>query len=60
MSDLVYQGERSHLIEYLTALGWDVTTQTLEEAYAANGFEMPDDDLFAAFANTRTVSAVLL
>ena len=28
MSDLIYHGERSHVIEYLTAHGWDVTSQT--------------------------------
>jgi hypothetical protein len=47
------------MIEYLTARGWHVTAQNLEEAYAANGFELPDDDLFAAFTDARIVSAVL-
>ena len=28
MNDLIYHGERSHVIEYLTAHGWDVTAQT--------------------------------
>src|SRR6185295_3937730 len=38
MSDLIYHGERSHVIEYLTAHGWDVTSQSMRDAYAANGF----------------------
>ena len=37
-SDLVYHGERSHVIEYLTALGWQVSAQKITEAYTANGF----------------------
>jgi methyltransferase (TIGR00027 family) len=59
MADLVYHGERSHVIEYLTSAGWDVSTQTLKEAYAANGFEFPDDEVTAAFGNLSYVSAVL-
>lgn len=59
MAGLVYQGERSDMIEYLRARGWDVTAQSLEEAYAANGFALPDDEMFAAFAGARIVSAVL-
>jgi methyltransferase (TIGR00027 family) len=59
MADLVYHGERSHVIEYLTSAGWDVSTQTAKEAYAANGFEFPDDEATAPFANLSYVSAVL-
>lgn len=59
ISDLVYEGRRSDVAEYLNAHGWDVTSQTLEEAYAANGFEVPGDDMFAAFADARVVSGVL-
>ena len=58
MSDLVYHGERTHVIEYLTSLGWKVSVQTTKEAYAANGFEYPDDETFAAFATVNYVSAV--
>src|SRR5271166_1029821 len=59
MADLVYHGERSHVIEYLASHGWDVSTQTMEEAYAANGFEFPDDEATALFAGLSYVSAVL-
>ncbi|MFN3006712.1 class I SAM-dependent methyltransferase [Mycolicibacterium wolinskyi] len=59
LSELVYEGERSDVTDYLSAHGWDVTSQTLEEVYAANGFELPGDDMFAAFADARTVSATL-
>jgi methyltransferase (TIGR00027 family) len=59
MPDLIYQGERSHVPEYLTRYGWDVSTQTMREAYAANGFEFPDDEALLLFADLSYVSAVL-
>ncbi|WKG05513.1 class I SAM-dependent methyltransferase [Mycolicibacterium sp. HK-90] len=59
LPELVYHGQRSSVVEYLTACGWDVTAQTLDEAYAANGFELPGDEMFAAFADARIVSGVL-
>ena len=59
MADLVYHGERSHVIEYLTSHGWEVSMLTMEEAYEANGFEFPDDESTAVFASLSYVSAVL-
>jgi methyltransferase (TIGR00027 family) len=59
MAELVYHGERSHVIEYLTSLGWDVSAQTMREAYAANDFEFPDDEAPIPFANLSYVGAVL-
>jgi methyltransferase (TIGR00027 family) len=58
-SDLVYHGERSHVPEYLTSLGWQVSTQTLVEAYKANGFTYPEDETMTPFANLSYVSATL-
>ena len=58
-SDLVYQGERSHVPEYLTSLGWQVSTQKLVEAYEANGFTYPEDETMTPFANLSYVSARL-
>ena len=58
MSDLIYHGERSHVIEYLTAHGWDVTSQTMREAYTANGFVFPENETMGFFANLSYVSAV--
>jgi O-methyltransferase involved in polyketide biosynthesis len=58
-SDLVYQGERSHVTEYLTSLGWQVSARTMREAYAANGFTYPEDDTMLPFANLSYVSAKL-
>ena len=58
MSDLIYHGERSHVIEYLTAHGWNVTSQTMREAYTANGFVFPENEAIGFFANLSYVSAV--
>ena len=58
MKDLIYHGERSHVIDYLTAHGWDVTAQIMREAYAANGFEFPDNETMGFFSNLSYVSAV--
>lgn len=58
LSDLVYHGRRSSVIDFLAASGWEVSSQSLEQAYAANGFDLPGDEMFAAFNNARTISAV--
>ena len=59
MSDLIYHGERSTVIEYLATHGWQVTARSAKEMYAHNGFEFPDDDMAAAFGEMSYVSAVL-
>jgi methyltransferase (TIGR00027 family) len=59
VADLVYHGERTHVVEYLTGHGWQVSTRTHEELYAANGFTFPDNAGLAAFGDVRYVSAQL-
>ncbi|MFG1930234.1 class I SAM-dependent methyltransferase [Mycobacterium sp. NPDC048908] len=58
MRELIYQGERNHVTDYLAALGWEVTVQSMREAYAANGFEFPENETIGFFANLNYVSAV--
>lgn len=58
MQDLIYQGERNHVIEYLTGHGWDVSAMTMKEGYAANGFEFPENETIGFFSNLSYVSAV--
>ena len=58
MSDLIYHGERSDVIEYLTGHGWDVSAQPMREAYAANGFEFPEDGAIGFFADMSYLSAI--
>jgi methyltransferase (TIGR00027 family) len=58
MKDLIYHGERSHVIEYLTAHGWEVSSKKMQDAYAANGFEFPENETIGFFSNLSYVSAV--
>ena len=48
LADLFYAGERNSAGAYLSAQGWRVTILTTREAFAANGFDLPDDELTAS------------
>jgi O-methyltransferase involved in polyketide biosynthesis len=50
-SEVVWDGERSHVGEYLSAKGWQLSTHTTHELHAANGFEFPGDDAVATFGS---------
>jgi methyltransferase (TIGR00027 family) len=58
MRDLIYHGERSDVVDYLTGHGWDVTTQKMADAYAANGFEFREDETIGFFADMSYLAAV--
>lgn len=58
-NDLVYHGQRSHIVDHLNRLGWQTSSITVAELHAANGFVYPDDDVAAAFADVTYSSAVL-
>lgn len=58
MSELIYHDERSDVVEYLTGHGWDVTAQTVRDAYAANGFEFPEDGALGFFADMSYLAAI--
>jgi methyltransferase (TIGR00027 family) len=58
-NDLVYHGQRSHILDYLAERGWRTSPQTVKELHAANGFVYPDDDVAEAFADVTYSSAVL-
>ncbi len=58
MSELIYRDERKDVIDYLTAQGWDVTAQSMRDAYAANGFEFPEDSAMGFFADMSYLSAI--
>ncbi|MCV7441623.1 SAM-dependent methyltransferase [Mycobacterium paraense] len=59
LNDLVYHGQRSHIIDHLGQRGWRTSSQTVRELHAANGFVYPDDDVAQAFADVTYTSAVL-
>lgn len=58
-NELVYHGERNHIIEYLARRGWQVSHRAVSQLHAENGFVYPDDDVAAAFADVTYLSAVL-
>lgn len=58
-NDLVYHGQRSHVLDYLSRDGWQTSSHTVAELYRANGFDYPDDELAAVFADITYTSAVL-
>jgi methyltransferase (TIGR00027 family) len=57
-NDLVYHGERSHIVEHLGQRGWQTTSTTVAELHAANGFVYAEDDVAKAFADVTYSTAV--
>jgi methyltransferase (TIGR00027 family) len=49
---LFYDGERNPAGDYLAARGWRISPQTTRESYAANGFELPDDETLVQFSDS--------
>ena len=58
-ADLFYRGERNIVADYLTTHNWEVTAHSAKELYARNGFEFPENELNAAFADMSYVAATL-
>lgn len=50
-NDLVYHGQRSHIVDHLNQRGWQTSSTTVADLHAANGFVYADDDVAAAFAD---------
>ena len=40
-NDLVYHGQRSHIVDYLTQRGWQVSSHTVKELHGPTGFPIP-------------------
>jgi len=59
LAGLVYAGERSHVIEYLDALGWKVNGSLVQDLLVTNGFEPLDDEMSAKFEGFQYLSATL-
>lgn len=45
LAELFYLGERNSASDYLSQRGWRVDVRPTRAAFAANGFELPDDEL---------------
>src|ERR1700728_4663862 len=59
LAELFYTGDRNSAADYLREKGWNVTTRTTAEAYAANGFELPDDELASFGGGSGYLAATL-
>jgi methyltransferase (TIGR00027 family) len=57
-NELVFHGERSHVVEYLTSHSWQVSSRPVSQLHADNGFTYPDDESAQAFADQCYVTAV--
>jgi methyltransferase (TIGR00027 family) len=57
LAELFYTGERNSAADYLSTLGWHIDVRRTEDAYAANGFELPDDELAAFGGDSGYLSA---
>jgi methyltransferase (TIGR00027 family) len=57
LQKLWYTGERSHVAEYLTERGWQVSAQTRAELFAAAGLPLPESDPAAPWRNAIAVNA---
>jgi methyltransferase (TIGR00027 family) len=58
-ADLVFDGERNDVVQYLTARGWRTTVRSTPELYADNGFDFPEGPTAVAFGDIKYVSAAL-
>ncbi len=58
LSELMYHGERNKPTEYLAAHGWQVSTLTRAELFAAYGRELPEDYASEPLRNTVSVTAI--
>ena len=59
LAELFYPGERNTATEYLAARGWRVDVRTSEQAFAANGFELPNDELSPMSRSSGYLTATL-
>ncbi|MGO9506787.1 MAG: class I SAM-dependent methyltransferase [Mycobacterium sp.] len=59
LAELFYTGDRHTAAEYLTGHGWRVDIRTTEQAFAANGFELPNDELASFGGDSGYLTATL-
>jgi O-methyltransferase involved in polyketide biosynthesis len=59
LAELFYTGDRHPAGDYLAGRGWNVDIRRTRDAYAANGFDFPDDELAAFAGDSGYLSAIL-
>jgi len=57
LSNLMYHGERNPATDYLAARGWQLTTQSRAELFAAYGRHLPDDLASEPLGTTVAITA---
>ncbi|MET0702932.1 MAG: class I SAM-dependent methyltransferase [Mycobacterium sp.] len=58
IGELFYKGERNHVVDYLRARGWDVTTRTRSDVFAHYGRQFPDNASMAPLRDSVAVTAI--
>jgi methyltransferase (TIGR00027 family) len=58
LAELFYMGDRNSAGNYLTAHGWHVDVVSAEQAFAANGFTLPDDEMASFASGSGYLSAI--
>jgi methyltransferase (TIGR00027 family) len=59
LAELFYTGDRNTAAEYLRGHGWHVDIRNTEQAFAANGFTVPQDELASFGDASGYLTAVL-
>jgi methyltransferase (TIGR00027 family) len=59
LAELFYTGDRNPAADYLEANGWRIDIRTTEQAYAAQGFEVPKDELASFGSGSGYLTAAL-
>lgn len=59
LAELFYTGDRNTAAEYLAAHGWQVDIRTTDDAFAAHGFEVPNDELASFGEDSGYLTAIL-
>lgn len=57
LADLFYQGERSHVVDYLSGHGWQVFARSRSDMFREYGIGFPETDELAPLRNSLSVIA---
>ena len=59
LAELFYTGDRNTAADYLAAHGWQVDIRTTDQAFAAHGFDVPNDELASFGDDSGYLTATL-
>jgi methyltransferase (TIGR00027 family) len=58
LGKLFYEGERNHVVEYLDARGWQVSTRDRPDVFRDYGRQFPDDSSMSPLRDSVAVTAI--